>query len=204
MKKLIFIGLLAVCAYKFYQFSYSKILLSKRPDTVQVFVGPGCEKLCADVEEELGSRKVKYEAIDISTPEGEKYGINTYPQTRIGRQTVMGDDRNHIISALAETYGSAVLTPIEQSAMKNHFDQNGKPVVVLYGTSWCGFCKNQRQYFADHGVSFVDLDVETTPSAKFAYDVLQGNGYPLVYVGYRRFNGYKQQEILDAIAELRS
>jgi glutaredoxin len=73
---------------------------------------------------------------------------------------------------------------------------------VLYGTSWCGYCKRQREYFAAHNVPFVNIDVERSSSGKLAYDTLQANGYPLVYVGYRRFDGYKEKEILDAVAEL--
>lgn len=204
MKKLIVLGLLAVCAYKFYQYvSLHHGKASAGTAMAQVFVGPGCNQLCAEVEEILSSRNVSYELIDVSTPEGEKYGINQYPLTRLGTQTVVGNARNLLIAALAETYGDSVLTPGERMAMRSHFDQNGKPAVVLYGTQWCQYCKRQRQYFADRGISYSDVDVESSSSGKLAYDTLQGNGYPLVYVGYRRFDGYKEKEILDAIAELR-
>jgi hypothetical protein len=36
-----------------------------------------------------------------------------------------------------------------------------------------------------------------------AYQVLKGIGYPLTYVGVRRFSGYNEQDILAAIAELK-
>lgn len=204
MKKLIFFGLLAVAVYKFYQHAFISHGKGATGSTMaQVFVGPGCNMLCSDVEDVLKSRNVSYELIDVSTPEGSKYGINQYPVTLLGSQTVVGNARTLLISALAETYGESVLTPGERMAMRNHFDQNGNPLVVLYGTQWCPYCKRQRQYFADHGVSYSDVDVESSSAGKLAYDTLQGGGYPLVYVGYRRFDGYKEKEILDAIAALK-
>jgi glutaredoxin len=194
---------MAVGVYKFYPHVFSLHGKGASSSAIaQVFVGPNCGQLCTDVEEIFNSRNVKYELIDVSTPEGEKYGIHQYPLTKVGKQTVPGNSSTLLISALAETYGNAVLTPIERAVMKSHFDEKGKPMVVLYGTSWCQYCAYQRQYFADHHIAYSDVDVESSSAGKTSYSILQGNGYPLVYVGYRRFDGYKEQEILDAIAEL--
>ena len=46
------------------------------------------------------------------------------------------------------------------------------------------------------------IDVEASKSNEMVYNILQGNGYPLTYVGYRRFSGLHEGEILTAIAEL--
>lgn len=202
MKKLIFLALLAAGVYKFYPQVFS--LHGKGtsvPAIAQVFVGPNCGKLCNDVLEIFNGRNVKYELIDISTPEGEKHGVREYPLTRVGKHMVIGNSSHQLIAALAETYGDTVLTPVERAIMKGHFNNKGKPIVVLYGTSWCHYCAHQRQYFSDHHVRYTDVDVEASLEGKNAYTVLQGSSYPLVYVGYRRFEGYKEKEILDAIAE---
>jgi glutaredoxin len=207
MKKLILFGLIAFCGYKFYL--HESVLKDKGPvaadgsPITQLFVGPGCGQPCDEVEEMLNSRKINYVLIDVSTPQGEKYGINQYPLTKVGKQKVLGNARNQLIAVLAETYGNSVLTPTERIAMRGHFDEKGNPVVVLYGTSWCQYCKHEREYFAEHNIPFEDLDVESSQSAKLVYNTLQGAGYPLVYVGYRRFDGYKEKEILDAVAELK-
>ncbi len=207
MKKLILLGLIAFCGYKLYQHVSASsdkgpVAADGTPIT-QLFVGPGCDQPCNEVEEMLKSRNVNYVVIDISTPGGEKYGINQYPLTRVGKQKVLGNSRNELVTLLAESYGNSVLTRGERIAMQGHFDEKGKPVVVLYGTQWCQYCKREREYFAEHNVPFQDLDVESSPSAKCAYDTLQATGFPLIYVGYRRFDGYKEKEILDAIAELK-
>lgn len=207
MKKLILFGLIAFCGYKLYQHVSASDdkgpVAADGTPIAQLFIGPDCGQTCTEVEEILKSRNIHYELIDISTPEGQKYGINQYPITRVGKQRVVGNARYQVVAILAEAYGDSVLTSVERAAMRGHFDESRKPKVVLYGTSWCQYCKHEREYFADRHIQFEDLDVESTPSAQLAYDTLQGAGYPLIYVGYRRFEGYKEKEILDAVAELR-
>lgn len=206
MKKLILLGLIVFGGYKLYQHVSApsdkwRVAADGTP-IAQLFVGPGCEQYCSEMEEVLKGRNINYELIDVSTPEGAKYGVSGYPLTRVGKLAVSGNARNRLVGVLAEVYGNKVLTPGERIAMQDHFDDKGRPVVVLYGTQWCGYCKRQREYFADHNIAFSNVDVEASPSAKLAYDILQGGGYPLIYVGYRRFEGYKEQEVLDAVAEL--
>jgi len=41
----------------------------------------------------------------------------------------------------------------------------GKPVVTVYGTSWCGACRAARQYLSEHKIPFADKDVESDPAA---------------------------------------
>jgi glutaredoxin len=107
-----------------------------------------------------------------------------------------------ITSALAENYGKEVLTRMENMAMDNHFDTEGRAKVVMYGTSWCPYCKQQREYFAANKIPYEEIDVEQSKSNELLYSALQGAGYPLTYVGYRRFSGYKEEEIVTALKEL--
>ena len=41
----------------------------------------------------------------------------------------------------------------------------GPPVVILYGTPWCGACKAARQYLSSKHIPFTYKDVENDPSA---------------------------------------
>jgi glutaredoxin len=41
----------------------------------------------------------------------------------------------------------------------------GKPVVTVYGTSWCGACRAARQYFSERKIPFADKDIEADPAA---------------------------------------
>ncbi len=39
-----------------------------------------------------------------------------------------------------------------------HGAANGK--VIIYGAEWCGACKEAAHYFHEHGVPFVEKDIE--------------------------------------------
>jgi|SRR5450432_1040123 len=41
----------------------------------------------------------------------------------------------------------------------------GKPVVTIYGTSWCGACRAARSYLAERKIPFADKDIEQDPAA---------------------------------------
>ncbi|HXU65310.1 MAG TPA: glutaredoxin domain-containing protein [Polyangia bacterium] len=40
-----------------------------------------------------------------------------------------------------------------------------KPVVTIYGTSWCGACRAAREYMTAHKIPFADKDIERDPEA---------------------------------------
>ena len=211
MKKILVLALLAFAGYKLHQNGYSLLSPSgafdkKGNPLVVLFVGPGCAQTCDNVVAILDKRNVKFEQISVAGPDGapvsNKYGITRFPTTLVGKQEILGDDTTRITSALAEAYGKDVLTRTEQMAMNNHFDDQGKPKVVMYGTSWCPYCKQQREFFANNKIAFDEFNVEASKPNELAYSVLQGNGYPLTYVGYRRFAGFQEGEILTAISEL--
>lgn len=62
--------------------------------------------------------------------------------------------------------------------------------VIMYSTSWCGYCKKARTYFVENGISFVDYDIEKDKNAKRAYDALGAKGVPVIMVGKKRMNGF--------------
>lgn len=212
MKKFLFLAALVAAAYKFFPNSFPFLSAPGAFDKsgkplVVVFLGPNCEGPCDAVQGLLKARSISYQTIDVvgvdGAPVSNKYGINRFPTTLIGKQEILGDDTPRITAALAEAYGMETLPRREQMAMANHFDPDGRAKVIMYGTSWCPYCKQQRAFFAVNGVPFDEVDVEASQAGGLAYAALQGTGYPLTYVGYRRFSGYNEQEILAAIAELK-
>lgn len=79
-----------------------------------------------------------------------------------------------------------------------YLPKNAAPV-VLYGTTWCGFCKATREYFQKKGVAFVDLDIESNPEAQLQYQALKGVGVPVVLIGERRINGFRPEVMDEAL-----
>lgn len=62
--------------------------------------------------------------------------------------------------------------------------------VILYGTSWCGYCKKARAYLRGRNIAFTDLDVETDAGARAQFAALGGGGVPVILVGDTRINGF--------------
>lgn len=62
--------------------------------------------------------------------------------------------------------------------------------VLLYSTSWCGFCTKARQYFQANGIAYEEYDVERSAKGKRDYAKLGGGGVPVILVGEQRLNGF--------------
>lgn len=65
--------------------------------------------------------------------------------------------------------------------------------VVMYATSWCGYCKKARHYFAANAIPFTEYDIETNKRARRAYDAMGAKGVPVILVGKKRMNGFSEQ-----------
>ena len=66
--------------------------------------------------------------------------------------------------------------------------------VIMYATSWCGFCKQARAYFSKKHIPYKEYDVEKNQLAKQKYDALGGKGVPVILVGQKRMNGFNVAE----------
>lgn len=71
--------------------------------------------------------------------------------------------------------------------------------VVLYATSWCGYCKLTRELLQREGVQFVEHDIESSEYGKKMHKALNGRGVPLLEVGDKIIRGYDEAAILKAV-----
>lgn len=65
--------------------------------------------------------------------------------------------------------------------------------VVMYSTSWCGYCKKARRYFLQQNIPFEEYDVEKSAKGKKDYKALGGRGVPIIVAGDRTMNGFSEQ-----------
>ena len=70
------------------------------------------------------------------------------------------------------------------------------PRVVMYGTSWCPYCKKARLFFKSNGIDYVEYDIEKNDLAKRMYDLLGGNGVPLILVDDMKLQGFNVQKFM--------
>jgi glutaredoxin len=170
-----------------------------------LFTVSECGAPCGDAVSLLNKRHIKFDQVVVDQGD-EQYqrledhgGGRVFPILVTGDKKITGFNRMQMISVLSETYGWDVLWPSEAQAIQNHFDNDGNPIVVMYGTQSCGYCRKAEQLFVELGVEFVDLDIERNSNAKSGYDALRGSGTPLIYVGFRRVEGFNKQKIESAI-----
>jgi glutaredoxin len=158
--------------------------------------GKGCDKMRsflkkrADFEEydvfDFGAGAEMYESLG-----GEGY----LPYVVMGKQRITGYDPGGLISAIAEEYGPDHVKEKERKALNRHFSRSGEPIVVMYMTDWCGYCRKARQYFVENRIPFVEFDIEKDHAARRDYNALMGSGTPLLYQGYKRVSGFDVRRI---------
>jgi len=62
--------------------------------------------------------------------------------------------------------------------------------VILYGTTWCGFCKKAKAYFQSKGIAYTEYDVEKSAKGRVDYVRLHMQGVPVILANGRRLNGF--------------
>lgn len=78
--------------------------------------------------------------------------------------------------------------------------------VVLYGTSWCGYCKQAREYFRRKHIDFIEKDVEKDPGAaselvqKATAQGVRPSGVPVIDVYGKIIAGWSQSAVEQALA----
>ncbi|KAB0551103.1 glutaredoxin family protein [Pseudomonas argentinensis] len=70
--------------------------------------------------------------------------------------------------------------------------------VILYATSWCGYCAKTRAFLGERGIAYTEMDIEKSADARRAYDALGGRGVPVLKVNDTVIHGYDPQGILAA------
>jgi len=83
----------------------------------------------------------------------------------------------------------------------------GPPVVTIYGTSWCGACRQARQYFTSRKIPFADKDIEHDAdaarelAAKAAKMGIPTDRVPVIDVRGRLLLGFDRARIETLLGE---
>ncbi len=65
--------------------------------------------------------------------------------------------------------------------------------VIMYSTTWCGYCKKAKKYFRKNRIAFTEYDIEKSESAKRRYKKLEATGVPVILIGKKRMNGFSAE-----------
>lgn len=207
MRNLLILLVIVVASYQLYTRYQSDAASAYdeygNPQTL-LFTMNGC-KPCDDARQLLKKRGVEFEEFNVSDGEAQagvmkSYGgRSSFPYLVSGNQTLSGFYRHQVISTLAEVYGDEILTRRERKLMAPHFDAAGNARVVMYATERCGYCAKTRAYFNDEGIKFTEFDIDRDAAAKRNFKSLEAPGTPLVYVGYRRIDGFNRKKLDQAL-----
>lgn len=77
----------------------------------------------------------------------------------------------------------------------------GKPV-VLFATSTCPYCAKVRKLFAERHVAYTEHQIDKSADANREFLARKGIGVPLLYIGDRRIDGFREAAIVNALAAL--
>jgi glutaredoxin len=78
--------------------------------------------------------------------------------------------------------------------------------IVLYGASWCGACRQARQFFEREGVAFIDRDIERDPGAREEMNAkaraagVATTGIPVIDVRGTILTGFDERRIRRLLA----
>lgn len=68
--------------------------------------------------------------------------------------------------------------------------------VILYATSWCGYCEKARQFLDKENIPFYEYDIEKSPEGHDQYRSIGGRGVPVLLINGSVIQGYSPREIL--------
>lgn len=72
--------------------------------------------------------------------------------------------------------------------------------VVMFSTSWCGYCQKAREFFARHDIAYAEYDIEKSKGAGRQFRKLRGRGVPLILVGTEQIRGWNPNAVKAALA----
>ncbi|MCL1077112.1 glutaredoxin family protein [Parashewanella spongiae] len=83
----------------------------------------------------------------------------------------------------------------------NHFEGTEKKV-LFYGTNWCKYCQNAREFFKRNKIDYYEYNPEVDDVVMEKYKSLGVKGYPAVIIGNKLILGFNEDEIRRALSEI--
>jgi glutaredoxin len=104
-----------------------------------------------------------------------------------------------VLAALAWQSRPGFRRHASHRAVTNSTQSSQQPEVILYGTSWCGYCAAARRFFDVNGIRYTEYDTEKTTEGYEGHKKLGGGGVPLIVVGGDIMHGYNEAGLREAL-----
>ena len=109
-----------------------------------------------------------------------------------------------VVFALYQSWGKieSAFSPSlskQQLAAAQNSASSIKTKVILYGTTWCGYCQKTREFLAENNIAYTEFDIENSDEGRRRYDAINGSGVPVLEVNNTVIRGYAPDAILAAL-----
>ena len=74
--------------------------------------------------------------------------------------------------------------------------------VVMYSTSWCGFCKRLKSQLADLGVTFDEINIEEVPGTAEIVEKINGGNRTVPTLVFSDGSAMTNPSAKDVVAKL--
>ncbi len=74
--------------------------------------------------------------------------------------------------------------------------------VILYATSWCGYCKKTREFLAENKIAYIEFDIEKSEEGRKQHKALDGNGVPVLDIRGTVIHGYSVKNMKSTLEKL--
>ncbi len=108
-----------------------------------------------------------------------------------------GNVVDHAIRSITNPAPGRIATPLPSDPYTD-----GR--VILYRTSWCGYCRKAASFMQRNNIPFVERDVEANRAWQDEQRRLGGRGVPFMVFGSRTLSGYNEQLIARYYREMPS
>ena len=75
----------------------------------------------------------------------------------------------------------------------------GKPEVIMFGTWWCPYCYQARQYLHNNNINYCEYDIEKSTVGKQRYDDTGAQAIPALIIGKYLLQGFNEDSIDEAL-----
>jgi len=81
------------------------------------------------------------------------------------------------------------------------YRETGKPV-VMFSTSTCPYCRRARALLDDEHIAYQDFVIDQSSQARQRFALFGGSGVPVLLIGSRRIEGFREDTIRDSLAQI--
>lgn len=86
------------------------------------------------------------------------------------------------------------------SSLASAEEEDDAPTVELYITSWCGYCRQAREFLRARGIPFVEYDIEQDANAaRRKQDLKGGSGVPVAVINGQVVVGFSHSVYENAL-----